>query len=187
MHPPHMPTPLRTCLLPCCPVSRHPTTRQVQQQLDARSGPVNQQGVLIVAGGRDMFANAAISLTVLRNHIRSSIPVEIVHFGPSELPAPELLAYIKSFNGSAQTNSSSTLGANGTSTTVGSDTNSTSNSSSATSSVQGVLGPVFITDAMEVAPPEKAVPFHRKLPEGIKSFPAKVYALTHVTRFRRVS
>jgi hypothetical protein len=40
---------------------------------------------------------------------------------------------------------------------------------------------------LEVAPPEKAAPFHRKLPEGIKSFPAKVYALTHVTRFRRVS
>lgn len=169
--------------LPHPPLALPPTFRHVQQQLDARSGPDNQQGVLIVAGGRDMFANAAISITVLRNHIRSSIPVEIVHFGPSELPAPELLAYIKTFNGSGIGPADSTSTSSVTSST---DRNGTDSTSTSSSSDQGVLGPVFVTDALEVAPPEKAAPLHRKLPEGFKSFPAKVYALTHVTRFRKV-
>jgi hypothetical protein len=127
---------------------------------DARSSSSSsssseQQGVLIVAGGRDMFANAAITLSVLRTHLRSSVPVEIVHYGPKELPSPEILAYIASFNSSSSNGS--------------------------------MLAPVYITDALAAAPPEVAAPHHRKLPEGFKSFPAKVYALTHVTRFQQVS
>lgn len=113
-----------------------------------------------------MFANAAITLSVLRGHLRSSIPVEIVHYGANELPPKDILDFVAAFNSSSSS----------------SDGNAT-NSSTA----QGVLGPVFITDALAVAPPEKAAAMHRKLPEGIKSFPAKVYALTHVTRFKQVN
>jgi hypothetical protein len=113
-----------------------------------------------------MFANAAITLSVIRGHLRSSIPVEIVHYGPNELPPKEILDFIAAYNSSSSSSSS------------GDATNS--------SEARGVLGPVFITDALAVAPPEKAAAQHRKLPEGIKSFPAKVYALTHVTRFKQV-
>jgi hypothetical protein len=43
----------------------------------------SQRGVLIVAGGRDMFANAAITLHVLRHHVHCSLPVAVM-CGPEE-------------------------------------------------------------------------------------------------------
>jgi len=128
-----------------------------------RSGPHHQQGVLIIAGGRDMFANAAITLRVLRQHLHSTVTVEIIHYGLKELPPPELLTYIASFNGTGDDNSSR---------------DSTGRAA--------VRGPVFITDALAAAPPDQVASLHRQLPEGIKGFPAKVYALTHATRFRKV-
>lgn len=112
-----------------------------------------------------MFANAAITLSVLRGHLRSSIPVEIVHYGPKELPAQEILQYISMFNGTGD---------------------AAVDAAASNSTATGVLGPVFITDALAAAPPETAAATHRKLPEGFKSFPAKVYALTYVTRFKQV-
>lgn len=110
-----------------------------------------------------MFANAAITLRVLRHHLHSTVPVEIIHYGPKELPPPELLTYIASFNGTEDENNSH---------------DSTGDAA--------VRGPVFMTDALAAAPPDKVAAVHRQLPEGIKSFPAKVYALTHATRFRKV-
>lgn len=127
-----------------------------------------------------MFANAAITIRVLRSHIRSSIPVEIVHYGPKELPAAEILSFIKSFNSTQADDASGPTGSSSSSSSSSSTAGSGVSSSSAAS------GPVFITDGLAAAPPEVVAALHRKLPEGIKGFPAKVYALTHVTRFRQV-
>ncbi|KAF8061351.1 MNN24 [Scenedesmus sp. PABB004] len=49
-----------------------------------RGGP--SRGVLIVAGGRDQFANALILLRVLRGpRVRCRLPAEVVHYGAREL------------------------------------------------------------------------------------------------------
>jgi hypothetical protein len=138
------------------------------------SAPGSARGALIVAGGRDMFANAAITLHVLRRVLRSALPVEIVHFGGKELPPPKVLQLIAALNGSA------VAAADGSSSS-----GSSGSGSSSSSAVVG--GPVFITDALAVAPPPEAAAGHlRGMAGGIKGFPAKVYALAHVTRFRQV-
>lgn len=135
--------------------------RYVRQLEAGFSKPGNQRGMLIVAGGRDMFANAAITLHVLRGVIRSTVPVEIVHFGPKELPPHEILDFISSLNNTAAAGGGA----------------STSRFTS---------GPVYITDALASAPPNLTAGHHRTLPEGIKGFAAKVYAVTHATRFKQV-
>lgn len=69
-----------------------------QQRRHYKTHPADKQGILIVAGGRDMFANAAITIMTLRQHMQSQLPVEIVHFGQSELPPANLLSILQSLN-----------------------------------------------------------------------------------------
>jgi hypothetical protein len=130
--------------------------RYKEKQLERFAQQGNQRGVLIVAGGRDMFANAAITVMMLRRHLRSSLPVEIVHYGDAELPK-ELLPILQELNSS-----------------------SASNSNGAAAS-----GPVYVTDALQAAPLSQLAAHHKPLKE-VKSFPAKVYALAYATRFQQV-
>jgi len=74
------------------------TSALMKMQQQFQDQPSNHHGILIVAGGRDMFANAAITLHILRHTLRSTLPVEIVHFGDQELPQ-DVLAVIRSYNG----------------------------------------------------------------------------------------
>ncbi|KAF6257991.1 mannosyltransferase putative-domain-containing protein [Scenedesmus sp. NREL 46B-D3] len=133
--------------------------RYREKQLERFSQQGNQRGVLIVAGGRDMFANAAITVMMLRRHLRSSLPVEIVHFGDAEL-SKDLLPLLQELN-------------------------SSSTNSSEAAAKGWASGPVYVTDAMQAAPLSLLAPPHRPLKE-VKSFPAKVYALTYATRFQQV-
>lgn len=131
--------------------------RYKEKQLQRFSQQGNQRGVLIVAGGRDMFANAAVSIMMLRRHLRSSLPVEIVHYGESEL-SKEVLPILQELN---------------------------SSSSSEAAAKGWASGPVFVTDALQAAPLSQLAAHHKPLKE-IRSFPAKVYALTYATRFQQV-
>eukprot|EP00882_Tetradesmus_deserticola_P012944 GHRQ01013721.1.p1 GENE.GHRQ01013721.1~~GHRQ01013721.1.p1 ORF type:complete len:212 (+),score=51.20 GHRQ01013721.1:401-1036(+) len=132
--------------------------RYREKQLERFSQQGNQRGVLIVAGGRNMFANAAITVVMLRRHLRSSLPVEIVHYGEAEL-SKDLLPILQELNSSQISPEAAAKG--------------------------WVSGPVYVTDALQAAPPSQLAPVHKRLKE-IKSFPAKVYALTYATRFQQV-
>jgi hypothetical protein len=108
-----------------------------------------------------MFANAAITVMMLRRHLRSSLPVEIVHYGESEL-SKEVLPILQELNSSSSANSSE-------------------------AAAKGwAFGPVYVTDGLQAAPLSQLAPHHKPLTE-IRSFPAKVYALTYATRFQQVS
>jgi hypothetical protein len=107
-----------------------------------------------------MFANAAITVMMLRRHLRSSLPVEIVHYGESEL-SKEVLPILQELNSSSSANSSE-------------------------ATAKGwAFGPVYVTDALKSAPLSQLAAHHKPLKE-IKSFPAKVYALVYATRFQQV-
>lgn len=134
----------------------HRSYKDLQRQAFAKPG--NGRGVLIVAGGRDMFANAAITVMVLRRALRSSLPVEIVHYGAKERPA-EVVEILQAMNGSSY--------------------------GSSEAGQAWTPGPVYVTDAYEAAPPHK-LGWHHKETKEVKSFPAKVYALAFVTRFQQV-
>jgi hypothetical protein len=54
------------------------------------------RGLVIVAGGARMFTNAYVLLHVLRNVLRSKLPVELWYFGPSEV-SPAMAALIEPF------------------------------------------------------------------------------------------
>jgi hypothetical protein len=47
--------------------------------------PGHRRGVLITAGGRDMLANALITIRILRHHLDCNLPVEVVYYGKNEL------------------------------------------------------------------------------------------------------
>jgi hypothetical protein len=133
--------------------------RYREKQLERFAQQGNQRGVLIVAGGRDMFANAAITVMMLRRHLRSSLPVEIVHFGDAEL-SKDLLPILQELN-------------------------SSSTNSSEAAAKGWASGPVYVTDALQAAPLSQLAAHHKPLKE-VKSFPAKVYALAYATRFQQV-
>jgi hypothetical protein len=41
-------------------------------------------GVLIVAGGRAMLLSAAVNIMVMRTHLKSQLPIEVVYYGAKE-------------------------------------------------------------------------------------------------------
>ncbi|KIZ03103.1 hypothetical protein MNEG_4853 [Monoraphidium neglectum] len=62
-------------------------------------GAPARRGIVIAAGGTNNFANAAVTLRVLRRTLNCSLPVEIVHFGPKERDE-KLVAMMQSESGS---------------------------------------------------------------------------------------
>lgn len=47
--------------------------------------PCKGRGIVVCAGGAQMFTNAYVLIHVLRNHLRSRLPIEVWHLGPEEL------------------------------------------------------------------------------------------------------
>lgn len=103
-----------------------------------------------------MFANAAVTVLTLRRHLQCQLPVEIVHFGPEELPPSELLSLLQSLNSTS------------------------SNSSSADASDH-----IYITDALQTSLQSNVGVHHKQLKEW-KGFPAKAFALAFATRFQQL-
>ncbi|MDR3471343.1 MAG: hypothetical protein P4M09_06595 [Devosia sp.] len=50
-------------------------------------GRFTGRGILIVAGGRTLFTNAYVLVSILRRTLGCRLPIEIWHFGPAELSA----------------------------------------------------------------------------------------------------
>lgn len=92
----------------------------------------------------------------LRRQLQCQLPVEIIHFGPGELPASELLSLLQSLN------------------------TTSSNSSSA-----DAAGHLYITDALR-SPAMSILGVHHKQLKEWKGFPAKAFALAFATRFQQV-
>src|SRR6185503_9953030 len=69
------------------------TTETIVRRLSSRlkaaqtipHGAFAGQGIVICAGGPRMFTNAYVLIHVLRRHLGCQLPIEVWHFGPTEL------------------------------------------------------------------------------------------------------
>lgn len=144
----------------CCLCASHlaalaaVTSALMKMQQQFQDQPSNHHGILIVAGGRDMFANAAITLHILRHTLRSTLPVEIVHFGDQELPQ-DVLAVIRSYNGTTNIDNRQTAAAADRKQArrhLRQETQPTQ--------LQG-HGMVYVTDALQASPQHEVAVQHR--------------------------
>lgn len=146
------------------PTKRHnATTPTPRRREELRRRITARRGVMIVAGGGSNFANAAVTLRVLRRHLNCSLPVEIVHFGPGERHEKLLAMIQRDF-------------------TVASDGGG---APGAAAGGEAGAPPIYITDALDERFAEFALAEHQR-PVEPGSFAAKAYALAWVTRFQEV-